>query len=181
MKTYIQRNSLRIKTAVVLLSLIGCLISCKSENDPEKPAQPSQNPLTEKAKEIATFLTDNYSIGDSVFFRRETGETEGFMVTQNHFSATNEDLSEYLLETSMESKETTFDIRISVTEPVKDFFYVDGIFSINHDNDVKPYIYTSERGDSIIIMTNSGKLCTLRRNVGLGYAFHHSYLWDLIR
>ena len=181
MKTNIQSNAWRIRHAVVLLSLIGCLISCKSkESEPEQPTPPSSNALTEKAKEVATYLTDNYVIGDSVFFLKKTGETEGFMVTKNHFAA-NEDLSEYLLETSMESNETTFDIQISVTEPKKNFFYIDGIFKINHDADMQPNFFTREEGDSITIMTNTGKYCILRRNVGLGFVFYKQLSWDLIQ
>ena len=180
MKTNIQSNALRIKYAVILLSIIGCLVSCKSkESEPEQPAPPSQSPLTEKAKDVATFLTDNYAVGDSVFFRRETGDTEGFKVTYNRFSA-NEDLSEYLLETSMESEKNSFDIRISITEPLKDFIYLDGIFSLNHDSDMKPNIFTTDRGDSITIATNLGKCCTLRRNVGVGFVFQKQLHWDLI-
>jgi len=180
MKTNIQSNAWRIRHAVVLLSLIGCLVSCKSkESEPEQPTPPSPSPLTEKAKDVATFLTDNYAVGDSVFFRRETGETEGFKVTYNRFSA-NDDLSEYLLETSMESEKNSFDIRISITEPFKDFFYLDGIFSLNHDSDIKPNITTVDRGDSIELSTNYGKCCRLRRNVGIGFVFHKRLHWDLI-
>ena len=182
MKTNIQSNALRIKYAVILLSIIGCLVSCKSkESEPEQPTPPSQSPLTEKAKDVATFLTDNYAVGDSVFFRRETGDTEGFKVTYNRFSA-NEDLSEYLLETSMESNKTTFDIQISVTEPQENFFYIDGSISLNHDSDMKPNIFTKVKGDSIIISVSGvGKKGILQKDIGLIRLFKSSSSWDLIQ
>ena len=178
MKTNNLPSALRIKTAVILLSLIGCFMSCKSKSEPE---QPSSNALTEKAKEVATYLTDNYTIGDSVFFLKKTGETEGFMVTKNHFAA-NEDLSEYLLETSMESNETTFDIQISVTEPMENFFYIDGSISLNHDSDEKPYLTTKVKGDSIIISVSGvGKKGILQKDIGLIRLFKNSSSWDLIQ
>ena len=179
MKTNIQSNAWRIRHAVVLLSLIGCLVSCKSKES--EPEQPSSNALTEKAKEVATYLTDNYTIGDSVFFLKKTGETEGFKVTKNHFAA-NEDLSEYLLETSMESNETTFDIQISVTEPKENFFYIDGSISLNHDSDAKPYLTTKVKGDSIIISVSGvGKKGILQKDIGLIRLFKNSSSWDLIQ
>ena len=57
-----------------------CLISC---NDP-LPTQEELKALEEKAFELRTFLTDNYTEGDSIFFQRETGEIEGFVVKANY-------------------------------------------------------------------------------------------------
>ena len=54
------------------------LVSCN-------PNEPTPEELKQKALELATYLSDNYQVGDSVFFETETGETEGFVVQGNEF------------------------------------------------------------------------------------------------
>ena len=54
------------------------LVSCN-------PNEPTPEELKQKALELATYLSDNYQVGDSVFFETETGETEGFVIQGNEF------------------------------------------------------------------------------------------------
>ena len=191
MKTKIQLCALRIRTAFILLGLIGCFMSCKSKNEPE---QPSQISLKEKAEEVATYLTDNYNVGDSVFFITETGETEGFIVKQNYFmemieivepevgEEAKERSTGYNLSTVMESAKNTFWIEIFVTEPQKGSVRVEGSIAINHEFELETNIITKMEGDSITILYPSfDKSCTLRKNAGISHVYNKSFSWDLIQ
>jgi hypothetical protein len=169
-----------------------CLLnSCKSKNEPETP---SQTEITEKAKEVAAYLTDNYAEGDSVFFRTETGETEGFGVIYNDFVEliTYPELEwgeiqpkptlTYKLTTLLESKKDTFLIQLWVSKYQKDFVYVEGGITINHSYIVDPDLATNMEGDSITILSpNIDTSCTLRKNVGLVHVHNKSLSWDLIQ
>ena len=188
MKTNNLPSALRIRTAVILLSIIGCFMSCKSKNEPH------QVTLKEKAEEVAAYLTDNYAVGDSVFFVTETGETEGFIVTINYFVELTEIhayspeeepdtvLTGYQMSTEMKSEKDTLLIEISVDEPQKGIVDVGGSIAINHKFDVEFNLTTKMAGDSITISYPSyDKSCTLRKNVGLTRVQNNSSTWDLIQ
>ena len=65
----------------LLAIMLTCsmLVSCNLN-------EPTPEELKKKALELATYLSDNYQVGDSVFFETETGETEGFVVLGNEFT-----------------------------------------------------------------------------------------------
>ena len=65
----------------LLAIMLTCsmLVSCNQN-------EPNQEEMKQTAQELATFLSDNYQVGDSVFFETETGETEGFVVLGNEFT-----------------------------------------------------------------------------------------------
>jgi len=185
-----------MKTIKVLLALcLTCcmLMSCKSKDS--EPNQPVQINLKEKAEEVATYLTDNYNVGDSVFFITETGETEGFIVTQNYFleliytpeydfgePEPEPVLSGYKLSTEMKSKKDTFWIEMFIDEPQMGVVGVEGSIAINHKFDVEFNLITNMAGDSITIVYPSyDKSCTLRKNVGLTRVQNNSSTWDLIQ
>ena len=193
MKTNIQSNALRIKYAVILLSIIGCLVSCKSkESEPEQPVQIN---LKEKAEEVATYLTDNYNVGDSVFFLTETGETEGFVIKNNYFREIidvaepewgdpdpEEVVIGYNMSTLMESEKDTFWIELFVNDPQTRYATVDGGIDINHKYIVDDFLTLNMAGDSItIVYPTYDKSCTLRKNVGLTRVQNNSSTWDLIQ
>ena len=181
-----------MKTIKVLLALcITCcmFVACKSKNEPH------QVTLKEKAEEVAAYLTDNYAVGDSVFFVTETGETEGFIVTINYFveltqipdfewgePEPEEELIGYKLLTELKSNKDTLLIEISVDEPQKGVVGVEGSIAINHKFDVEFNLTTKMAGDSITISYPSyDKSCTLRKNVGLTRVQNNSSTWDLIQ
>ena len=180
-----------MKTIKVLLALcITCcmFVACKSKNEPH------QVTLKEKAEEVAAYLTDNYAVGDSVFFVTETGETEGFIVTINYFVELTEIhayspeeepdtvLTGYQMSTEMKSEKGTLLIEISVDEPQKGIVDVEGSIAINHKYDVEFNLTTKMAGDSITISYPSyDKSCTLRKNVGLTRVQNNSSTWDLIQ
>ena len=64
----------------LLAIMLTCsmLVSCNLN-------EPTPEELKKKALELATYLSDNYQVGDSVFFETETGETEGFVVQVSEF------------------------------------------------------------------------------------------------
>ena len=64
----------------LLAIMLTCsmLVSCNQN-------EPNQEEMKQTAQELATFLSDNYQVGDSVFFETETGETEGFVVQVSEF------------------------------------------------------------------------------------------------
>lgn len=192
MKTKIQLSALRIRTAVILLSLIGCFMSCKNTNEPEQPVQIN---LKETAEEVAAYLTNNYSVGDSVFFLTETGETEGFVIKNNYFREIIDVaepewgepepepvLTGYKLSTFLESPKNTFWIELFVNDPQTRYATVDGGIDINHKYIVDDFLTLKMAGDSITISYPSyDKSCTLRKNVGLTRVQNNSSTWDLIQ
>ena len=183
-----------MKTTKVLLALcMTCciLMSCKSKSEPEQPVQIN---LKEIAEEVATYLTDNCNVGDSVFFITETGETEGFIVKQNYFMEmieivepeVGEEAKErsygYDFSTVMESAKDTFWIVMFVTESPKGYACVEGNIYINHKYEWDNNNITKMEGDSITIQYPSlDKSYTLRKNVGLTRVQNNSSTWDLIQ
>jgi hypothetical protein len=189
MKTNIQSNAWRIKYAVILLSLIGCLVSCKSkESEPEQPTPPSQSPLTEKAKDVATFLTDNYAVGDSVFFRRETGETEGFVVRWSLLTeicgaldpenGISEDFA-YDVSTYLESKNNFIVVDLNVYDTWPGDIEIKSQLYINRDDNHSSTTMTII-GDTILL-SSQDRSCTLLKNVGLVHVQLNGSTWDLIQ
>ena len=79
---------------IISLCIIGCaMMACGKRNTPNEPTgneDPKEQSMLERAQEFATFLTDNYQKGDSVYFTHtivSTSESfrEGFAVTVNEF------------------------------------------------------------------------------------------------
>ena len=184
-----------MKTTKVLLALcMTCciLMSCKSKSEPEQPVQIN---LKETAEEVATYLTDNYNVGDSVFFVTEAGETEGFIVKQNYFleliytpeydfgePEPEPVLAGYKLSTFLESPKNTFWIELFVNDPQTRYATVDGGIAINHKYIVDDFLTLNMAGDSItIVYPTYDKSCTLRKNVGLTRVQNNSSTWDLIQ
>lgn len=180
-------------TKVLLALCMTCciLMSCKSKSEPEQPVQIN---LKETAEEVATYLTDNYNVGDSVFFLTQTGETEGFIVKLNYFMEMKEIVTPewgeepkersdgYQLSTEMESAKDTFRIVMFVTESPKGYACVEGNIYINHTYEWDNNNITKMEGDSITIQYPSlDKSYTLRKNVGLTRVQNNSSTWDLIQ
>ena len=166
-------------------------MSCKSKSEPEQPVQIN---LKETAEEVATYLTDNYAVGDSVFFLTQTGEMEGFIVKLNYFMEMKEIVTPewgeepkersdgYQLSTKMESAKDTFWIVMFVTESPKGYACVEGNIYINNKYEWDNNNITKMEGDSITIQYPSlDKSYTLRKNVGLTRVQNNSSTWDLIQ
>lgn len=179
-----------LKFVFSLCLICGALMSCNKKD--KEPNQQTQSNLKEKAKEFATFLTDNYAVGDSIFFRTEADETEGFAVTLNEFRELSETveieedegeefpvrLVGYLMLTRMENEKGMFEIRLYVTEPKEGVINIEGGLVINNEIDTNSN-YTNVTDDKIVIMI-SDKACTLQKNVGAVKITKSQKSWTLI-
>jgi hypothetical protein len=168
-----------------------CLISC---NDP-LPTQEELKALEEKAFELRTFLTDNYTEGDSIFFQRETGEIEGFVVKANYFDRLDESRSPegyigefytvtpgYKLRTYLKSAENALDVMFSCSRNNKKI-YVDGMCRIRneeHSYDELPICQTTIGEDTIRITTGEIE-CILIKNIGIVKIAENQNTWGLVQ
>ena len=186
MKTKIQLCALRIRTAVILLSLIGCFTSCKSTNEPERPKTwPEKKKI---AQNLATYLSDNYAEKDSVFFVRETGETEGFVVRWSLLTeicgaldpenGISEDFS-YDVSTYLESENNSIFVDLNVYDTWPGDIEIKSQLYINRDDNHSSTTMTII-GDTILL-SSPDRSCTLLKNIGLVHVQLNGSTWDLIR
>ena len=170
----------------LLAIMLTCsmLVSCNLN-------EPTPEEFKQKALELATYLSDNYQVGDSVFFETETGETEGFVVYENDFvehKISNEPddgeefkiiVSSYLIRTAFSSKNNN--IRIELYCYIRDediieegSIWVSGPLSIE---DLDNYIYDSNENN--IHITLGDNCCTLSKNVGIVQVSGKGHTWTL--
>lgn len=193
---------------IKLLSLcILCfaLMSCNGKgNNPEEPTQVDSKQLKAKALELATYLTNNYTVGDSIFFKTETGETEEFIVELNNFEELTEiveaeggdkemgdddndvegqetfstNVVGYKMYTALQSKNTHIQAQLFyMLEDGKT--YIEGTIVLNkkYDSDRS---YTTKDDKTIKIMI-ADKSCTLQKNVGIVKVYGNQHSWVLIQ
>ena len=96
-------------TLFLLCFLILTVISCERATPEQKER------LRLKMVEMSSYLTDNYTVGDSVFFIRETGALESFVVTTNSIS---QKTYEYVEEPDDDDDEYARPIRTKATKYV---------------------------------------------------------------
>ena len=168
------------------IMLMCCvLVSCNQN-------EPNQEEMKQTAQELATFLSDNYQEGDSVFFVTETGETEGFVVQVSEFfpmQISNEpDYGEefklivqgYRIATALKSKNTLLFVELqlnSLTPPVYPEVY--GTVRINGDwgdPNVEPITTVKE---DFVYIDNGDMHCTLSKNVGIVQVSGKGHTWTL--
>ena len=189
MKTSIQMNTWRIATTAILLSLLCCLIACDPKSEPEQKVPNYDAEMTEIAIKLASCLTDNYAEGDSVFFLRETGETEGFIVKLNYFTkhtqpadpnvdgGEGEILVGYGLCTFLENEKNSLHVRMDISGMWYRGIEISGELNINHKSQ---YTFsTKEEGDTIFLISTR-PFCTLVKNVGIMHAEQNGNTWDVI-
>ena len=156
------------------------LVSCN-------PNEPTPEELKQKALELATYLADNYQVGDSVFFETETGETEGFVVQGNEFIPlliSNEPdygedvkfiLEGYYISTVFKSENTNFLVELFLKSneypkvicraSINDWMYFE-----------EPVIIVTEES---IFFCQSDIRFTLSKNVGLVQVSGKGHTWTL--
>lgn len=164
--------------AIMLTS--SMLVSCN-------PNEPTPEELKQKALELATYLSDNYQVGDSVFFETETGETEGFVVQGNEFiplQISNEPdygedvkfiLEGYYISTVFKSENTNFLVELFLKSneypkvicraSINDWMYFE-----------EPVITVTEES---IFFCQSDIRFTLSKNVGLVQVSGKGHTWTL--
>ena len=171
----------------LLAIMLTCsmLVSCNLN-------EPTPEELKKKALELATYLSDNYQVGDSVFFETETGETEGFVVQVSEFfpmQISNEpDFGEeyklicqgYRIATALKSKNTLLFVKLelnSFTPPV--YPEVNGTVRINGDwgdSNVEPITTVKE---DFVYIDNGDMHCTLAKNIGIVQVSGKGHTWTL--
>ena len=166
----------------LLAIMLTCsmLVSCNQN-------EPNQEEMKQTAQELATFLSDNYQVGDSVFFETETGETEGFVVQVSEFfpmQISNEPdfgedvkfiLEGYYISTVFKSENTNFlvDLLLKSNEypkvicraSINDWMYFE-----------EPVITVTEES---IFFCQSDIRFTLSKNVGLVQVSGKGHTWTL--
>ena len=167
----------------LLAIMLTCsmLVSCNLN-------EPTPEELKKKALELATYLSDNYQVGDSVFFETETGETEGFVVLGNEFtplliSNEPEDFGEdvkfilegYYISTVFKSENTNFlvDLLLKSNEypkvicraSINDWMYYE-----------EPVITVTEES---ICFCQSDIRFTLSKNIGIVQVSGKGHTWTL--
>lgn len=172
-----------IKSLLVILLISSMLVSCnQNEPDPEV--------MKQKALELATFLSDNYQVGDSVYFENETGEIEVFVVQVNEFipkQISNEPNREedfkweiigYRIATSLKSENSHLLVELDLNRNMYPEVY--GMVRINDDWSYTGEPITIVKEDSIYI-NHGDKSCTLAKNVGIIHASWEEHIWTLKR
>ena len=156
------------------------LVSCNQN-------EPTPEELKQKALELATYLSDNYQVGDSVFFVTETGETEGFVVQVSEFfpmQISNEPdfgedvkfiLEGYYISTVFKSENTNFLVELFLKSNeypkvicrayINDWMYFE-----------EPVITVTEES---IFFCQSDIRFTLSKNVGLVQVSGKGHTWTL--
>ena len=168
-----------------------CFISC---NDP-LPTQEELKALEEKAFELRTFLTDNYTEGDSIFFQRETGEIEGFVVKANYFDRLDESrppegyigefytvTTGYKLRTYLKSAENALDVMFSCSIYNKELevYGMCRIRNEEHSYDELPICQTTIGEDTIRITTGETE-CILIKNIGIVKVSNNQLVFELVQ
>jgi len=183
-----------------LLSL--CIISCMLIACGDQPEIPAPDPMKEKADFFASCLTDNYNIGDSVYFKTWNGDIEGFVVKLNSFqeltytseqpgddpeneidgedtgSETNSEviIEGYRLYTILQSNATRLDVILEVVEE-KGKIYANGLLVINNKyDDSESYVNNNEENVSII---TGHCFCDMKKNVGIVRFYDKDNTWLL--
>ena len=173
---------------LLLAASAVCFISC---NDP-LPTQEELKALEEKAFELRTFLTDNYTEGDSIFFQWETGEIEGFVVKANYFYRLDESrppegyigefytvTTGYDLRTYLKSAENVLDVVLSCLINLE----VDGFCRIRNEEysyDELPISQTTIGEDTIRITTGETE-CILIKNIGIVKVSNNQLVFELVQ
>ena len=182
------------------------MIACGKRNTPKEPTgneDPKEQSMLERAQEFATFLTDNYQKGDSVYFTHtivSTSESfrEGFAVTVNEFHElcygeeleTEEDENPeeemddsdtcegYKLVTELTSNATRLSVTIANQlfneKPVES-----GWFILNGRWD-SPDVQMTET-KTVLTLSLNDMYCTLNKNTGIVLFGDKDNKWELIR
>ena len=159
-----------MKRIIFILCTAGLLAACNTNN----PEPEELNEIQKIGRELATFLTDNYTEGDSIYLTTESGDKEGFIVYENHYSEIRissvkdgslSDVQYCIIETKLRNAENTLRVIIKVLREragisVWGEIYTQPRDSLHHG--------TLTQSDSEVrIETEDGRLCILQKNKGI--------------
>ena len=186
---------------IAVLFMASCLfVSCHHNDGPSRDVIKK---MKETAQEWMPYLTDNYQVGDSVYFLRTdlaTQETqvEGFVVKGSEFFERGYEEEDDLLGYRDEENATfsyvvegysdvvvlknassylLVDMSVSY-DGEEDTFYEYCLLDINHNSCLEVPHYTID--PDYINVTTCSDSCTMQRNVGIIKFSNDQYSWELI-
>ena len=182
------------KYILQILALAIILTACGNRNNPDVEKQQ----MAKRAQELATFLTDNYQKGDSVFFMHTDLATnecdkEGFIVDLCDFRELIDDYEPeeledikqetsgvfwgYKLVTGLQSKENILYVDITHRK-VDGRIRTDGFFILNGRWDDWDCQMTEQ--DNEIRLSSNDTYCVLKKNVGIVSFCNEDDQWELV-
>ena len=186
---------------IAVLFMALCLFASCHHND--GPSRDVIKKMKETAQEWMPYLTDNYQVGDSVYFLRTdlaTKETqvEGFVVETSIFFERGYEEEDDLLSYRDEENATFSYVVEGYTDVVilknpDSYLHVD--LEVNYDGDTEIineycHLYINHNtcfetshhtlDNEYLIITSCSDSCTMQRNVGIIKFSNDQYSWELI-
>ena len=171
----------KINSFLAIMLMCSVLASCNQN-------VPNQEEMKQKALELASFLTDNYSQGDSIFFKTETGNTEGFIVEQNRFDelyiSSEPDRGEefkllpgsYIMGTILRSHKNRIFVSINCSMTSNEVY---GVLYINDELDLDDSNLINK--DETLTISIADKSCVMQKNIGITAITGGKRTWTLIK
>lgn len=182
------------KLCFLLICLSFCVIGCDR-------SQPDVDLLTieeleAKSEELSLYSVVNYTLQDSLFFTREDGSIEGFVVNvvqpvrlQEIVMADINEITGKVIETGVSLWEYGYSIQlesdslqvlvgISIRQDNK---YKGGVNFIYKDDTFKILKYRAKKeNDKFSLISSSGSLCIFQKNIGITeFADDEGHKWIL--
>lgn len=182
------------KLCFLLISLLFCSIGCDR-------SQPDVDLLTieeleAKSEELSLYSVVNYTLQDSLFFTREDGSIEGFVVNvvqpvrlQEIVMADINEITGKVIETGVSLWEYGYSIQlesdslqvlvgISIRQDNK---YKGGVNFTYKDDTFKILKYKAKKeNDKFSLISSSGSLCIFQKNIGITeFADDEGHKWIL--
>ena len=158
-----------MKRFIFILCTAGLLAACNTNN----PEPEELNEVQKAGRELAKFLTENYTKGDSVYLTTESGVKEGFVIDENYYSEHRidsevdgllPDVRSCIAVTELRSKNNLLKILLKVGT-LQDGLYKSGIVYIRGLNGGSGTLTQSD--SEVRIETEDGRLCILQKNKGI--------------
>ena len=185
---------------LTITCLLCTLISCERN-------LPTPEEYEAVARQLATYLTDNYTIGDSVLFRTETGDIEGFIVDNIMFSeiilltepdfdeATGEEIASekviegYKLDLDLLNNQNHIIIRFQIHDDYRNYYERNpGIVSEgsiviicepNHVINTTSFVPIDINSNPITISSET-MTCVLQKNIGVTKITLNEHVWEFV-
>lgn len=176
------------KLVFVLGVLCSLLMSCE-----ERPRIYTREDFIDRALELATFLTDNYEIGDSILFKTERGDTAFFYVRINSFEERvfYPELEEdgmiptlqhdgYDIQTYLKSLDDNEQLMVRFVHGPNSNKRIPVAIVDCMDHDIyAPYEW--KETDDTIFISDGDMTCTLKKNVGIVKITCDEHSWELVQ